>query len=149
MRKAWIFAFAALFLSAAAFAETPSAPLSLEAFTAALGQPAVGDACATQTSKVLFASKRPTPTAVCTAGAACHNGTTVSCSGGGTCTSVDSNCGNGERGRVTCDGVTTYCPLCPCNDTPVCCRCERYGDCQSCCRCGGGTIIQCSFECGS
>ena len=148
MRNAWIFACTALFLSAAAFAETPGAPPTFEALIASLGQPATGGACATETSGVVFASNRPTPTAVCTAGATCYDGSTVSCSGGGTCSSVDSNCEVGQRGSVTCDGVTTLCPLCPCDGLRSCCRCDWYGDCQSCCRCAGGSIFQCNQECG-
>lgn len=148
MRKAWIFACTALFLAAAAFAETPGVPLTFETLIASLGQPTASGACATPTSGVLFASKRPTPTAACTASATCWDASTKACSGGGTCTGVDSNCAAGTRGWVTCDGVTSYCPICPCDDTPVCCRCERDGDCMSCCRCAGGSFGACLDECG-
>ena len=49
----------------------------------------------------------------CSATAQCHNGTTRSCSSGGTCTAVDSNCNNNQRGYVNCGGTVTYCPVCP------------------------------------
>lgn len=154
MRKAWIFACAALFLATTAVAETPSvAPLTNEALAAILAQPAVSSgSCATgagEADRALFALELPRPglqMSACTATAACVSGT-VSCSGNSSCSAVDSNCNIGQRGQVTCDGVTTLCPLCPCDDTPVCCRCERYGDCMSCCRCGGGTFSSCNAEC--
>jgi hypothetical protein len=53
--------------------------------------------------------------ALCTAAASCGDGTSVYCEGNNStasCTAVDRNCP--ERGRVTCDGVTTWCPTaCP------------------------------------
>ena len=55
---------------------------------------------------------------LCTATAHCWNGTTVTCQGNNStasCTATDSNCAVGQRGSVTCDGVTTLCPVCPCN----------------------------------
>jgi hypothetical protein len=151
MRKAWIFACAALFLAAAAVAETPSvAPLTNEALAAILGQTAVGSSCATQTDGTLVALELSRPglqMSACTAIAACASGT-VSCSGNSSCSAIDSNCDAGQRGKVTCDGVTTLCPLCPCDDTPVCCRCERDpGDCKACCRCAGGTFFECDEAC--
>jgi hypothetical protein len=53
--------------------------------------------------------------ALCSATAYCWDGTTRSCQGNNSttsCTAVDSNC-PGQRGYVTCDGATTYCPTCP------------------------------------
>ena len=50
--------------------------------------------------------------ALCHAAANCASGT-VSCDGNNStasCTGVDRNCAAGERGHVTCDGVTTWCP---------------------------------------
>ncbi len=55
--------------------------------------------------------------ALCTATAHCWNGTTVTCQDNtvpASCTAVDSNC-PGQRGSVTCNGITTLCPACPCN----------------------------------
>jgi hypothetical protein len=42
--------------------------------------------------------------------------TSVSCSSDTSsvsCSGINRNCAAGERGRVTCNGVTTWCPLCP------------------------------------
>jgi hypothetical protein len=152
MRKASIFACAALCLAVVALAGTAgAAPLSNEELTAILAQPTDGDgSCATRTEGALFALELPRPglqRSACTAVANCASGT-VSCSGNSSCTAVDSNCDIGQRGQVTCDGVTTLCPLCPCDDTPVCCRCERDpGDCKACCRCAGGTFFECDEAC--
>lgn len=67
----------------------------------------------------------PTPTArpprsgekaLCSAAASCNDGTIVSCTGNNSttsCSASDRNCAVGERGHVTCDGVTTVCPT-PC-----------------------------------
>jgi hypothetical protein len=54
--------------------------------------------------------------ALCTATANCGSSSPVSCSGNSTstsCVAVDQNCLTGQRGYVTCDGVTTQCPACP------------------------------------
>ena len=84
---------------------------------------------------------------LCTSTATCYDGSTVSCSGN-TCSAVDGNCDFGVRGSVTCNGVTSYCPQCPCDGTPVCCTCDRTGDCFACCRCDGGSGVFCANECG-
>ena len=50
---------------------------------------------------------------LCNATANCGGGVTVSCSGNASvtsCSAADRNCGVGEQGHVTCDGVTTWCP---------------------------------------
>lgn len=154
MRKASIFACAALFLATVALAGTAgAAPLSNEELAAILAQPTDGrGSCATRTEGELFALELPRPglqRSACTATASCESGT-VSCSGNSSCSAVDRNCDLSERGRVTCDGVTTLCPTrCPCEDTtPACCRCERDpGDCKACCRCAGGTFFECDEEC--
>lgn len=39
------------------------------------------------------------------------DGPDVDCTGD-TCTAVDRNCSAGQRGYVTCDGYTTFCPTC-------------------------------------
>lgn len=62
---------------------------------------------------VAKAPARPSGTekALCVAGATC-GGYSISCSGNNSTTSCqawDRNCGIGERGHVTCDGVTTWC----------------------------------------
>jgi len=55
--------------------------------------------------------------ALCSATAACGGGVTVSCnsnSGVASCSSADRSCP--ERGHVTCNGATTWCPdPCPCS----------------------------------
>ena len=150
MKRTWIFASAAFFLTAIALSAAPgAAPLPSEVLAAILGEPMAGGSCAPQAGGLPFAAQPPRPIqmSACTATATCESGT-VGCSGNSSCSAVDRNCDFGERGKVTCDGVTTQCPTnCPCDDTPVCCRCERLGDCMSCCKCGGGTIMQCSEEC--
>lgn len=59
------------------------------------------------------AAKRPHIGLKDTCIANCAGGGTVSCSGGGSCTAVDGNCGAGEPGHVTCAGTTTWCSPCP------------------------------------
>jgi hypothetical protein len=158
MKKVSILACVLLFVSVAAFAQTPSyPPLTQEALAAILGQPAASS-CAAQPGGVRqAAAKRPVilrGKSLCTATAECHfyNGTVASCSSNtstSSCTSVDSNCSAGEPGHVTCDGVTTYCPPC-CTGGGTqyqCCKCEQTGDCEACCRCNGGTIGHCALQC--
>lgn len=155
MKNAWIVACALLFVSVAGFAETPSqARLSDEALAAILSPAAGTGSCPAPQNGVLFAAKGPSNgllKALCTATANCEPGSTVSCEGNSSttsCTAVDRNCDAGQRGRVTCDGVTTLCPTrCPCDDTPICCQCDRTGDCKACCRCAGGTFFECDQEC--
>ncbi len=150
MRNRWIVACTLLFVSVAASAQTPSqVPLTSQVLAAILGESVATGSCAT------LKTGTPAPVervdygqqSVCTAEASCGGDPPLSCSGNSTCSTVDRNCDIGQRGSVTCDGVTTYCPLCPCDDTPVCCRCDRYGDCMSCCRCAGGTFSSCYAEC--
>jgi hypothetical protein len=59
------------------------------------------------------------PDGSCWASADCWDGSTVTCFGGSTCTSVDNNCPT-QRGYVKCDGSYTFCPFCP--------TCSREGD---------------------
>jgi hypothetical protein len=150
MKKAWIAAYAFLLVSVAGFAQTPSQdPLTSAALAAILGEPAVTRSCAGQQSGVVFAAS-PLGKSACTARATCVSGITVSCSGTGTCTSVDYNCAVNEPGHVTCDGVTTTCSNC-CIGTTIqraCCRCADTGDCWFCCRCGGGSGGICGLQCG-
>ena len=152
MKKAWMIACALFFLSAAAFAQTPShEPLSSEALAAILG-PSGGGSWAPFRSQVLFASRGGVHhESACNATAQCQSGT-VSCSGSSSCTTSDSDCFDGWQGAVTCDGHTTYCTACNCNSfSPPgrwCCQCGMTDDCVSCCRCGGGTLVQCALQCG-
>lgn len=51
--------------------------------------------------------------ALCTASASCGGDPGVYCedhTSPANCSGVDQNCGWGQRGYVTCNGVTTYCP---------------------------------------
>src|SRR5215470_2680172 len=111
MRRVLILGCAALFISIACLAQTPSpTPLSQEALAAILGQPAAtGELTSPQTQEpVLAAAKGSLPEkASCTARATCLFGVKViSCNGSTSCTSVDgTSCSS--RGRVTCDGHTT------------------------------------------
>jgi hypothetical protein len=66
----------------------------------------------------------------CTASADCGAGWDVSCVGSGTCTAVDRDCGQGERGHVVCDGNFSYCSAnCDCTDGAI-----RYVDTGGCCK---------------
>jgi hypothetical protein len=124
MRRILLIGCAILFISIAGLAQTPSpAPLSQEALAAILGQPAVtGEQTSPQTEEpVLAAAKRPLPLKnICTAN--CPFGTTVTCSGSGSCTAVDgTSCS--AKGHVTCNGVTHSCDTCY-----VGCRCSGFSD---------------------
>lgn len=68
--------------------------------------------------------------ALCSASASCHDGSTVSCEGNSSCSTVDSQCPWGEQGHVTCDGVTTWCPACPFNCSQA--EDECYSWCYPC-----------------
>src|SRR5215213_9597045 len=53
--------------------------------------------------------------ALCSAGASCGS-YSITCTGDNSytsCSAVDQNCAAGQRGRVTCDGVITWCSPCP------------------------------------
>ncbi len=85
-----------------------------------------------------LAAHRPAiaPKSLCNVTANCWNGGTVSCSGNNSttsCTGVDGSC-PGERGHVTCDGVTTQCSTpCPgCGEIGVD-WCTGADDCDSQC----------------
>lgn len=81
------------------------------------------------------AAKRPSQgleKSACNATANCWDGTTRSCSGNTSCSAVDSNCSGGQRGSVTCDGVTTQCPSC-CPDLD--CTAERASCASDCAGC--------------
>jgi hypothetical protein len=155
MKKLWILACVFLCASAASFAQTPSQPpLTSEALAAILGEPPVSGSCSPLASHVRFAAKQPRiglEKALCTATATCRIGT-VSCSSNSSttsCSSANRNCGAGEQGHVTCDGVTTLCP-CSCTGTQqqmACCQCAQTDDCVSCCICGGGRTVQCNVSC--
>lgn len=161
MKKTWIVACSLLFVALAGFAQTPSPsqasalpPLTPQALAAILGQPAPATGgCAAQQNAVLKAAVQRQGSgekALCNATASCGS-YSISCSGNlssSSCSAADRNCSAGERGHVTCDGVTTYCD-CPCGGTvqeQMCCTCDVTGDCFACCRCAGGSrcAIQCS-----
>jgi hypothetical protein len=124
MRKVLLLGFAALFISIAALAQAPApAPLSQEALDAILGQPAVtGESSSPQIEEsVLAAARSPLPVkSTCTA--RCPFGVSVSCTGTGSCSSVDgTTCA--AKGKVVCNGVTTSCNTCY-----VSCRCSGFND---------------------
>jgi hypothetical protein len=149
MKNAWIVGFALLLVAVAGFAQTPSPPpLTSQALAVILGESAGAGSCAAQQNGVLFAAKPPVK-ALCTATASCVSGT-VYCEGNNStasCTAVDRNCASGERGHVTCDGATTWCPTaCGCSNQ-YCCECQASEDCYSCCRCQGYGDIICSRMC--
>ncbi len=158
MRKGWIVLCVCTlaFVSAAAFAQTPSvAPLASEVLAAILGQSVTSEACPAPRNDTLFAAKKPAKPGQfksCSATANCETGTvTCSVSGSGTCQAFNRDCSIGERGHVVCNGVTTNCPTtCGGGCTPPvwCCQCDQTGDCFACCRCNGGGPGQCIQECG-
>lgn len=148
MKKVWIIACALLLVSVASFAEAPT-PLSAEALAAILGEPAGGCDPQPQQAQVGLTANRPAALglekALCTATTICDGGVVISCQGNNSttsCTAVDRNCASGQRGRVTCDGVTTICPT-ACDP---CIECDATGDCMACCRCdgGGGCLRECN-----
>jgi hypothetical protein len=75
------------------------------------------------------------PSPNCPATANCGNSSSVSCASGitGSCQAVDRNCLIGQRGYVTCNGVTTYCSACLCTEGAT-----RNLPTGSCCDEGGG-----------
>jgi hypothetical protein len=107
------------FLQSPAMAAVPSqvAPSAADlAFLATLAAPAKAPAAPEP------AAKRPSGVekALCSATATCWNGTTVSCEGNNSttaCVGADSSCPN-QRGYVTCDGSTTWCPECQSEPEP-------------------------------
>jgi len=148
MRNARILACALLFVGASAQASS-NPPLTREALASILGLTPVAGSCAAQQDREPPRERPRVQTkALCTATANCATGT-VSCSSNvnaANCTAVDRNCSVGERGHVTCDSVTTWCPtICTCNP---CCQCDQSGDCFSCCVCGGGGRGHCALQCG-
>ncbi|HEY2295768.1 MAG TPA: hypothetical protein VGM86_34120 [Thermoanaerobaculia bacterium] len=126
MRRVLLIGCAALFISIAGLAQTPSpAPLSQEALAVILGQPAVaGEPTSPQTQEpALAAAKSPLPEkASCTATANCPFGVRVTCSGTTSCSSKDGTSCSAE-GHVTCNGVTKSCDTCY-----VGCRCAGFSD---------------------
>lgn len=63
----------------------------------------------------------PQRTVTCTAD--CQNGTSVSCTASTNCSAIQRDCSVGERGHVTCNGVTTTCGnTCPANCTNLQCK---------------------------
>lgn len=161
MKKTWILTCSLLFAALAGFSETPGpsqipapAPLAPEVLATILGEPTptAEDCGAQQRNAVLLAANRQPSVrgkALCTATASC-GAYSISCSSNvsvTSCSSADRNCSVGQRGFVTCNGVTTQCD-CPCGGTTQqqqCCTCDTTGDCIACCRCAGGTgcVRQC------
>lgn len=148
MKSARILGYALLLVVFAGSARASSqAPLTRADLATILGQPAVAGSCATQQDRVLLTAKPPVsqPLSLCTATAHCATGT-VSCSSNSSttaCSAADRDCSIGERGHVTCDGVTTVCPT-VCS---FCDECNLTGDCFACCRCGGGRGPACTLQC--
>jgi len=119
---------AALGLTPSPGVAAPAASAADQAFLAALATPVAPAP----------AAKRPVlgEKALCTASANCGTGGTISCSGNNSttsCSATDQNCSLGQRGSVTCDGVTTLCPntCCPglsCSEE----RSNCAADCSPC-----------------
>ena len=96
------------FLVSPAAAATPQRSVpALGVFLASLGTPA----------SVPMAKRPPIQgKSLCTATANCGTSSPISCSSNtsiSSCSAADQNCGAGQRGFVTCDGITTQCPACP------------------------------------
>jgi hypothetical protein len=137
--KTWVVACSLALVAAAGFSQSTS-PVP--------GPSDVANACAARASQGdLFAALQGArPLSTCSATASCAPHTNVSCLGNSTCTAVDRDCP--QKGYVTCDGVTTYCPVCTIEDNCYECSASGGADCFSCCRCNGGTIIVCAQSCG-
>lgn len=136
MKRAWFVAVALVLVSAALSAQTPSpAPLSGEALAAILGPSPAGGVCAPPAGEVRLAAARPGTDvkSVCSATAQCYSGT-VSCTGNSSCSTQDRNCAIPSAGKVTCDGVTTWCS----NACTICDQCAATDDCVKCCQCDYG-----------
>jgi hypothetical protein len=153
--KACILACLVALIAVAGFAQAPSENSSLPSMLAA---PPVATSPAAPDGAV-FAANRKVPTkSSCTA--SCGSGSMpVSCSGSGSCSAVDRDCGSNERGHVTCNGVTTYCSAsCACGTVCTCSApcfstpcdsgggyiidCSSWGICNSSCYCGGECLRQ-------
>ena len=154
--KASILACLVALIAVAGFAQAPAESSSS---MPTLGSPAAPNGA-------VFAANRKVPTkSSCTA--SCGSGAMpVGCSGSGSCSAVDRDCGSNERGHVTCNGVTTYCSascscetVCkcsaPCFTTPcdagggVIIDCSSWGICNTSCYCGGECLRQDDPERGS
>lgn len=89
--------------------------------------------------------------ALCTATASCGGGATVSCQGNNSttsCSATDRNCSAGQRGRVTCDGVTTLCPTpCPCDLNCTAARLDCADICSPCPAIFSCSLSTCTFSC--
>lgn len=89
--------------------------------------PEVTEPCASATEAEQVELGGPiTIKASCTAD--CGSAPDVTCSGSGSCTAVDRNCGAGQRGYVTCGSTTNYCPSCGCTEGAI-----RYTTGSGCC----------------
>ena len=150
MKRASIVGCTILFLAVAGFAQSPDhAPLSGAALAAILGQPTAGPCAAapapTAVPAVQLATGAGSTKSLCSATANCETGT-VTCSSNvsvTSCSAADRNCAAGERGHVTCNGTTTWCPT-VCG---ICDTCYATNDCVACCRCDGGTPAACRRAC--
>jgi hypothetical protein len=111
---------------------------ALDLGTEPLATPAVGS-CDAPLDGALFAAsggKNGGGSSLVTCTADCGPYSDVSCTTNGTCTAVDRNCPS-QRGWVTCNGDTTFCPVCEqpppeCTEgatrnipTGICCGCSR------------------------
>lgn len=141
MKRLMLVAFSLVFVAAAGFSQTPSEPLFNVA--AILNPFVVTGSCAMRESEVRFAAVGEK--AECTA--SCGTYGSMSCPAGTTtCSAVNRDCP--QRGYVTCNGVTTYCPSCTTQDH--CYECTASGglDCFSCCLCeGDSTVKECRLRC--
>ena len=89
--------------------------------------------------------------ALCTATANCGADGSISCSGNNSttsCTATDRNCSVGQRGRVTCDGVTILCPTpCPCDLNCTALRIECADTCSPCPAIFSCSLSTCTTSC--
>jgi hypothetical protein len=125
MKRAWILACSLAFVATAGLAETLSD--ASVALAAVLELPTAPSACPTYQHETIFAASSVVK-ATCTA--SCGSGT-VSCTytPPSVCTAVDRDCSSGQRGYVTCNGVTTYCgPTCQCTEGSI-----RFTGGSGCC----------------
>lgn len=146
MKRAWSIVFVLALVAAAVYAQTPGEG-SIPLFANLTLTEGAGSCATAQSGADLAEVPVWIPMASCNATASCGSGT-VSCSGTTTCSSVDRACPT-EQGRVTCNGVTTWCSTPCCGSSDFCCKCSATSSCFDCCRCSGGAQHYCVDLCDS
>lgn len=109
MKGTYLFTCFLSFVAATGFAQAPE-PGS--AVLARVSTPTANSCSLPEGEAVLEALQRIGQEKDTTCTVTCGTYPQVTCTVSGTCTGVERSC-PGERGHITCNGVTTYCPACP------------------------------------